>query len=67
MISRAKTNESIPFPETTAVPAKRIKSAKTPQGSAAPQEYGLVAPTQDAKNYVLDTNVLLHDPACLGR
>ncbi|MBK1790737.1 PhoH family protein [Persicirhabdus sediminis] len=30
-------------------------------------EYGLKAPSQVAKNFVLDTNVLLHDPGCLGR
>jgi len=31
------------------------------------QEFGLTAPRENAKNYVLDTNVLLHDPACLSR
>lgn len=31
------------------------------------QEFGIKAPNQTAKNFVLDTNVLLHDPACLGR
>ncbi len=33
------------------------------------QEYGLKAPgsPKNAKNFVLDTNVLLHDPACLNR
>lgn len=32
-----------------------------------PIDFGLTAINQDAKNYVLDTNVLLHDPAALGR
>jgi PhoH-like ATPase len=32
-----------------------------------PTDFGLKAPSQLVKNYVLDTNVLLHDPACLGR
>ncbi len=32
-----------------------------------PTELGLTAPNQNAKNYVLDTNVLLHDPAALER
>ncbi len=32
-----------------------------------PGDLGLRAPTQTAKSFVLDTNVLLHDPACLGR
>jgi PhoH-like ATPase len=31
------------------------------------QEFGLVAPSVHGKNFVLDTNVLLHDPACLDR
>jgi PhoH-like ATPase len=32
-----------------------------------PVDFGLTAPNQLAKNYVLDTNVLLHDPAALER
>jgi len=28
---------------------------------------GLVAPSKLGKNYVLDTNVLLHDPGCLQK
>ncbi|WP_205619038.1 PhoH family protein [Rubritalea marina] len=31
------------------------------------KEFGLRAPNQEAKNFVLDTNVLLHDPSCLNR
>lgn len=31
------------------------------------REFGIKAPNQTAKNYILDTNVLLHDPGCLGR
>ncbi|TAE74843.1 MAG: PhoH family protein [Verrucomicrobia bacterium] len=34
---------------------------------AQPSEFGLKSPSLVAKNFVLDTNVLLHDPACLGR
>lgn len=30
-------------------------------------QFGLAAPSKIGKNYVLDTNVLLHDPGCLGR
>ncbi|TAG10171.1 MAG: PhoH family protein [Verrucomicrobia bacterium] len=30
-------------------------------------DFGLTAPSQGVKNYVLDTNVLLHDPASLDR
>jgi PhoH-like ATPase len=32
-----------------------------------PVDFGLKAPSQIVKNYVLDTNVLLHDPASLER
>lgn len=32
-----------------------------------PEDFGLTAPSQIVKNYVLDTNVLLHDPASLER
>ena len=31
------------------------------------QEFGLQAPTNQVKNFVLDTNVLLHDPGCLNQ
>ena len=31
------------------------------------REFGIKAPNQTAKNFVLDTNVLLHDPGCLER
>jgi PhoH-like ATPase len=31
------------------------------------REGGLVAPSREGKNFLLDTNVLLHDPACLTR
>ncbi len=31
------------------------------------QRLGLIAPSQIGKNYILDTNVLLHDPGCLQK
>ncbi|WP_411847308.1 PhoH family protein [Roseibacillus persicicus] len=34
---------------------------------AKAKELGLVAPSTLGKNFVLDTNVLLHDPGCLDR
>jgi len=37
------------------------------RGERAKAELGLKAPSPLAKNFVLDTNVLLHDPACLQR
>lgn len=34
---------------------------------AQARDFGLVSPRATGKNFVLDTNVLLHDPGCLGR
>lgn len=31
------------------------------------RDFGLTAPSIAGKNFVIDTNVLLHDPGCLGR
>lgn len=45
-------------------PARRRRRASSPQPV---EEFGLKAPSALAKNYVLDTNVLLHDPASLER
>ena len=42
---------------------KRRRNDSTTQ----PTDFGLTAPSQLVKNYVLDTNVLLHDPASLER
>ncbi len=39
---------------------KRVNNARI-------QDFGLKAPSDKVKNFVLDTNVLLHDPECLGR
>lgn len=43
----------------------KVKS-DLPRGSRL-REFGLEAPRGNAKNFVLDTNVLLHDPGCLNR
>ncbi len=52
------------FEESTAVaPPKKSRRTTT----QAIEEFGLKAPSKHGKNYVLDTNVLLHDPACLER
>ena len=40
---------------------------RTGRASLAKVELGLKAPSLLGKNFVLDTNVLLHDPACLQR
>jgi len=54
------------FEESPAVamPKKTRRSSST---AKATEEFGLKAPSTEGKNYVLDTNVLLHDPACLER
>ena len=45
------------------------RSRRHPAPGAAPdwQRYGLVSLNQQAKTFVLDTNVLLHDPGCIDR
>lgn len=43
------------------------KKRKSSEQSVQPADLGLTAPSQLVKNYVLDTNVLLHDPASLER
>ena len=50
-------------PEKKGLSKRRRTGADTPK----PEEFGLTAPSQVVKNYVLDTNVLLHDPASLER
>jgi len=50
-------------PEKKGLSKRRRISGDSPK----PEEFGLTAPSQVVKNYVLDTNVLLHDPASLER
>lgn len=50
-------------PHNSSMAKRRRTGAETPK----PADFGLTAPSQGAKNYVLDTNVLLHDPASLER
>ena len=49
------------IPESGGVAKRRRAAGGLPQ----PADFGLTAPSQMVKNYVLDTNVLLHDPASL--
>lgn len=53
------------FPQTGGAEARK----KTGPASSKTQarDFGLTAPNTLGKNFVLDTNVLLHDPGCLGR
>lgn len=66
MIDRTDEAQCALFDESIASlpPARRRRG-----GSDAPKpaDFGLTAPSQLVKNYVLDTNVLLHDPASLER
>jgi PhoH-like ATPase len=49
------------------LPAPSGKSRQRMAIRTQPTDFGLTAPSQIVKNYVLDTNVLLHDPASLER
>jgi PhoH-like ATPase len=66
MIHRTDEAQCALFEESS--PGKGI-SKRRRAGDDAPQpaDFGLTAPSQLVKNYVLDTNVLLHDPASLER
>ena len=56
------------FEDSPEAGLRTARKAAPARGRAPkPAEFGLVAPSQVVKNYVLDTNVLLHDPGCLGR
>ncbi|WP_193212498.1 PhoH family protein [Luteolibacter marinus] len=66
MIHRAEDVQARLFEETQHGGGVSRK-ANGPGKRSNPAEFGLKSPSQVAKNFVLDTNVLLHDPACLGR
>lgn len=53
------------IPTTKAVSDAQNRPKK--KNSTRLSEFGLQAPSKKGKNFVLDTNVLLHDPGCLGR
>lgn len=50
-------------PPTAGLASRRRAGVSVPK----PGDFGLTAPSQVVKNYVLDTNVLLHDPVALER
>lgn len=64
MIDRSNTTQCALFDEK---PSTAKLTKKRSGGMPAPTDLGLVGPSQIVKNYVLDTNVLLHDPASLER
>lgn len=55
------------FNETPSSSTTNKKNKKISVRKSRIQEFGLQAPSGVAKNFVLDTNVLLHDPGCLNR
>ena len=57
------TPGSVPAPGETATRARQNGGFSKRQA----RDFGLTAPIATGKNFVLDTNVLLHDPGCLGR
>lgn len=69
MIDRVDDSQAKLFEEKAApTAAKKGKANKAgSRRKATAQEFGLKAPSQVVKNFVLDTNVLIHDPNCLSR
>lgn len=71
MIHNHSESQSALFEDPTPVPASRGRPAKTGDATAGRRQVlgalGIKAPSVLAKNFVLDTNVLLHDPGCLQR
>ncbi len=66
MIHRTEEGQSALFEETLENGGSTRKK-RAGNDSPKPADLGLTAPSQLGKNYVLDTNVLLHDPAALDR
>ncbi|RYD41482.1 MAG: hypothetical protein EOP85_12640, partial [Verrucomicrobiaceae bacterium] len=66
MIHRTEEGQSALFEENTEN-GGATRRKRSGNESPKPADLGLTAPSQLAKNYVLDTNVLLHDPAALDR
>ena len=53
--------------DSASTPSTRSSRPRRTLSRAKAIELGLVAPSMMGKNYVLDTNVLLHDPGCLQK
>lgn len=66
MIHCTEETQSALFQEAPMVEVSSRRS-RDGAGNPKPVDFGFAAPSQLAKNYVLDTNVLLHDPAALER
>jgi len=65
MINRTDESQAGVFEEPTLTGGRTRQRSGNAQPK--PADFGMTAPNQTAKNYVLDTNVLLHDPAALER
>ncbi len=65
MIHRSEETQMALLEES--ITATSTKRKRNPGDSPNPSDFGLTAPNAIGKNYVLDTNVLLHDPAALER
>ncbi|MDH4443721.1 MAG: PhoH family protein [Akkermansiaceae bacterium] len=66
MTQRPKEDQTALFNEIPVAGGRSQKKASSRE-QVKPADLGLTAPSQVVKNYVLDTNVLLHDPAALER
>ncbi|GAA5482821.1 PhoH family protein [Haloferula sargassicola] len=66
MIQPIDDSQSNLFEEIKGKPGGATRKARSRRQSEA-VEFGLQAPSQVVKNFVLDTNVLIHDPGCLSR
>jgi PhoH-like ATPase len=67
MIHRTEEGQPALFEEIPASGGGATRKKRAGGDGPKPADLGLTAPSQLAKNYVLDTNVLLHDPAALER
>ena len=66
MIRRNEESQGALFKDNVHPPSA-VRRGRTGNAAPRPEDFGLTAPSQLVKNYVLDTNVLLHDPASLER
>jgi PhoH-like ATPase len=64
MIHHSDETEAGSYENEATVRRKRSDRGLT---RAQARDFGLTAPVRAGKNFVIDTNVLLHDPGCLGR
>jgi len=70
MIQPNSPEQTRVFSDTSAKTSSKAGTAtarKNGVSKSCIQDFGIQAPAGTAKNFVLDTNVLLHDPGCLSR